>query len=174
MMIVIGARGTISDIDDFLSKIQSFSQTKGIVVQACDARMVYGKDHLMSAAIHAHRAFRQGTNATNSLPLEILLYAAGERQIHKAIKKIGVKQGRQCIAFILIDERKRQGREKQYEATIEALLRLLHCARDDTVLQGDRDTLKRFGVSDPEIQTIPKDKYGDLILEKIAMVDIIK
>ena len=34
--------------------------------------------------------------------------------------------------------------------------------------------LKKFGIDKTEIDTVAKDKYGDLILEKVAMVDIIK
>jgi KEOPS complex subunit Cgi121 len=174
MITIIGAQGTITDIDVFLSKLQEFSADENLIIQAFDAQVVYGVDHLLSAIQHAQRAFYHGTNATNSLPLEILLYAAGERQIHKAIKKLGVKQGKQQIAFILVDERKRNMNAKTDDDVIKRLLRLFHLTHDDTILEGNRDTLKRFGITDQEIRTLPENKYGDLILEKVAMVDIIK
>jgi KEOPS complex subunit Cgi121 len=174
MITVFGARGTITDIDVFLSKLQRFSTDEHLIIQAFDAQVVYGVDHLLSAAQHAARAFHHGTNATNSLPLEMLLYAAGERQIHKAIKKLGVKHGKQQIAFVLVDERKRNRTVKTDDIVIDRLLRLFHLTRDDPVLEGNKDTLKRFGITDQEIRTLPENKYGDLILEKVAMVDIIK
>jgi KEOPS complex subunit Cgi121 len=174
MITVFGARGYITDIDDFLLKLQSFSKQNNLLVQVFDARVVYGTDHLLSAMRHAQRAFHNGTNATNSLPLEILLYAAGERQIHKAIKKIGIKLGKQPIAFVLIDARKKHNDETTNASVIGEVLHLFHLTRDDTVLTGNRDTLTRFGITAQEIRTLPEDKYGDLILEKIAMVDIIK
>ena len=34
--------------------------------------------------------------------------------------------------------------------------------------------IKKFGVTVKELETVPEDKYGDLILERIAMVDVIK
>ena len=46
--------------------------------------------------------------------------------------------------------------------------------QDASVLEGDRETLKRFGITGLEIRTVPEAKYGDLILEKVAMVDVIK
>lgn len=174
MILVFGARGTISDIDDFLSRLLIFSKNKELVVQAFDAEVVFGSDHLISATKHAQRAFRQGMNATNSLPLEILLYAAGERQIHKAIKKIGIKLGKQKIAFVLIDEKKRTVNKTKCDAVIDSLLGSFHLIRDDKVLEGDIDTLRRFGIKDLEIRTIPENKFGELILEKVAMVDVIK
>jgi KEOPS complex subunit Cgi121 len=174
MIMVFGARGTISDIDVFLSRLLIFSKNEDLVMQAFDAEVVFGSDHLISATEHAQRAFQQGTNATNSLQLEILLYAAGERQIHRAIKKIGVKSGKQMIAFVLIDEKKRTLNKTRYDAVIIRLLCSFHLTRDDKVLEGNRDTLRRFGINDLEIRTVPKSKFGDLILEKVAMVDVVK
>jgi hypothetical protein len=57
---------------------------------------------------------------------------------------------------------------------INKLLKQLSLDRDDTVLEGNIDTLKKFGIGENEINTVAKAKYGDLILEKVAMVDIIK
>jgi KEOPS complex subunit Cgi121 len=173
MITVFGAQGTIPDVDVFLSKLLTFSNNNDVVIQVFDAQVIYGDDHLISATQHAQRAFQEKTNATNSLLLEIILYAAGERQIHKAIKKVGVKKGKQLIAFVLVDDQKKQGK-KSYDLVIDNFLRLVHLIRNDKVLEGDKDTLKRFGIKDEEIRTVPESKYCDLILEKIAMVDVIK
>jgi KEOPS complex subunit Cgi121 len=173
-MIVVGARGSISDVDGFLRKLLEFATEEQIVIQALNAELVYGKEHLLSATEHALRSFTQGTNATNSLALEILLYAAGERQITKAIKKMGVRAGRQKIAFVLLDPSKQRKTRKAYNHTLEKLLCMFHLKLDDTVLEGTIDTLKRFGITDQERHTIPQEKYGDLILERVAMVDVLK
>jgi len=174
MITVIGAYGTIKNIDLFLQQLLTFSKKENLVIQALDAAVVYGKDHLISATKHAQRAFEQRTNATNSLALEILLYAAGERQIQKAIKKMGVKTGRQSIAFILVDTKKQRGNRKAYQSIIDRLLSTFHMTSDDTLLEGNRNTLKHFGIRNQEIRTLPAHKYGDLILEKVAMVDVLK
>jgi KEOPS complex subunit Cgi121 len=174
MIMVIGAYGTIKNIDMFLQQLLMFSKKENLVIQALDAAVVYGKDHLISATKHAQRAFEQGTNTTNSLALEILLYAAGERQIQKAIIKMGVKKGKQGVAFVLIDELKRKSDKKTYDSIVDKLLRVFYLTPDDKVLEGDQDTLKRFGITDQELLTLPENKYGDLILEKVALVDVIK
>jgi KEOPS complex subunit Cgi121 len=174
MIILFGAKGTIQDIDLFLQKLLMFSKEKNIIIQALDANLVYSQDHLRSATEHAQRAFMNNTNATKSLALEILLYAAGERQIQKAIKKIGVKQGKHSIAFVLVDERKKTSNRKTYDRVIDELLTIFHLTIDDKVLEGTIDTLTRFGLTKKEICTVPEQKYGDLILEKVAQVDIIK
>jgi KEOPS complex subunit Cgi121 len=174
MITVIGSVGTIQNIETFVQQLLLFSKNEHLVIQAFDASAVFGETHLVSATQHALRAFEQKTNATNSLALEILLYAAGERQINKAIKKIGIKKGRHTIAFVLIDQRKEKPDQKHIQTVIRKLLRKFHLTLDNTVLEGDRDTLKKLGITDQEIVTIPESKYGDLVLEKVALVDVIK
>jgi KEOPS complex subunit Cgi121 len=174
MIIVVGARGSISDIDEFLQKLLQFATREQISIQALNANAVYGTEHLISAAEHALRSFTQGTNATNSLALEIMLYASGERQITKAINKMGVRTGRQTIAFVLVDQREKKMERKAYEPVIQRLLSMFHMTLDESVLKGNLNTLKHFGITEKEVRTVPKEKYGDLILEKVAMVDVLK
>jgi KEOPS complex subunit Cgi121 len=174
MITILCTRGTIANIDSFVQKLLEFSKKENLVVQAFDATAIYNTDHLISATTHAKRAFDQGTNATNSLALEILLYAAGDRQIQKAIKKIGVRKGKQRIAFLFTDEKSQKKHRQPDDTVIKRLLQTFHLTLDKTVLQGDRTTLKRFGITTQELSTISEEKYGDIILEKIALVDVIK
>jgi len=164
---VIGAKGFISNIDDFLKKINNLYGKYSIIIQAFNAEIIFGKKHIISAYRHANRAFETKTNSTNSLAMEILLYASGERQLKLAIPKTGVKKGKSCIAFILIGE-------NITDKLIIELLKILKLKRDDKVLEGNINTLKKFGLKEIEIKTVSKDKYSSLILEKIALVDIIK
>lgn len=170
MQKIIGAKGKIQDINSFLKKIITLSNRYDMVIQVFNADFVYGKDHLFSAVEHTIRSFKNRMNSLNSRSLEMLLYASGERQIQKAIEKIGIKNGNQKIAFIFIKENNR----KISDDEVEHVLSSLNLKRDDKVLEGDVDTLKRFGITEDELSTIPKSKYGDLLLEKVALVDIIK
>jgi len=172
-MRVIGAKGNIQDIDLFLKEILTLSKKYKITIQAVDAELIYGKNHLISASKHAQRAFEQRKNLTNSLAMEILLYASGEKQIQKAIKKMGVKEGSGNIAFIF-DETQGEKNGKISDKIIDEILDTLDLIKDNKVLEGDRDTLRKFGITQKELKTVPENKYGDLILEKVAMVDIIK
>jgi KEOPS complex subunit Cgi121 len=174
MIKVIGARGSIPDVEIFLKQLMEFATKEHLVIQVLNAEMVYGKEHIVSAATHALRSWEQRTNATNSLALETMLYAAGERQIQKAIKKMGIKKGRQAIAFVLIDKEKQKRNRKAYDRIIDKLLDTFHLKCDDIVLEGNIGTLKHFGITAEELRTVPKTRYGDLILERVAMVDVIK
>lgn len=174
MITILGAQGTIKNVDSFIQQLLQFSNEEHLVIQAFDATVIYSKDHLISAATHAKRAFLQGTNATNSLALEILLYAAGERQIQKAIKKVGVEKGEQQIVFLITDSADQKGKKSIDKAVIRRILKTFQLTTDEQELKADRETLKRFGITEIELSTIPEEKYGDLILEKIALVDVIK
>ncbi len=166
---IIGAKGLIQNIDDFLEKIRVFSEENKVTLQVFDADVIYGEKHLVSALIHAKRAFEKGKNTTNTLEMEILLYAAGERQLKLAIPKIGFKKGEVTIAALFYNDDK-----VDLEPIVEKFLKKFDLENDNKVLKGDINTLKKFKISDSEIKTVSEDKYGDLILEQIAMVDIIK
>ncbi len=174
MMTVFGAFGEIKDVESFIQHLNDFSAQERLIIQAFDAQVVYGKDHILSAVMHAKRAFQQRTNATNTLALEILLYAAGERQIQKAIKKMGIKKGKQGIVFLITDTSNKKDLKGADESVVQKLLNTFQFTRDDDVIYGDMETLKCFGITKSELSTVSKEKYGELILERIAMVDIIK
>ena len=166
MLKIIGAKGNVSNVDNFLRQISSFAKDHNIIIQAFDADAIYGEKHLISAVEHATRAIKRKTNTTNSLEMEILLYASGERQLKLAIPKMGVKEGNVNVAFTIID--------KTSEKSIGEMLKMLSLVRDDKTLEGSKVTLKKFGITEDEMKTVREAKYGDLILEKVAMVDIIK
>ena len=173
MIKIIGTRGNIQDIDRFLKQVISFAQKHQVIIQVFDADMIFGKAHLISSVEHAIRAMGRKTNTTNSLDKEILLYASGERQIKLAIPKMGIKKGNGNIAFVFVNDAK--ARDSELSANLVGeVLESFSLVRDDSVLEGDMDTLRKFGINENEIKTVAKDKYGHLILEKVAVVDIIK
>jgi KEOPS complex subunit Cgi121 len=169
MLKIIGAIGKIRNIDKFLKKIRKFSGENNLIIQIFNADLIYGKNHLVSSVKHAKRAFNTNKNVTNSIEMEILLYASGERQIKLAISKMGVKIGNSKVAFVVLKDK------GQIEnITINKLMKLLGFSREDKVLEGNKDKIVNFGITEQEINTITESKYGDLILEKVAMVDVIK
>ncbi len=174
MIKVVGAKGSIQDIDLFFKQILNLSKEYNVVIQAVDADIVYGKNHLISASEHAVRAFKQKKNSTNSPAMEILLYASGERQIQRAIQKVGIKKGKINIALVFVGGVQKEEKGKVSDTVVGEILEALNLIRDDKVLEGDIDTLRKFGITQQELMTVPKNKQGNIILEKVAMVDVIK
>ena len=153
----------ISNVEKCLEIAKKFSNERGITIQLMDADTVYGKEHLISAVEHASRAFEEGRNSSSSLSMEILLYASGKKQIKDAIQFGGIKEGKPAIAVIA---------GKISKGTAKELMQRLNIERDDSAIQKKEKTLNKFGFSLEEIEAT--NKPGDLILEKVAMVDIMK
>ena len=57
---------------------------------------------------------------------------------------------------------------------IATALDALALTRDDSVLEASRQKLRAFGVSKAEIDSVPEDRQADLVLERVAMVDLLK
>lgn len=157
---VLGVRGYVQDAKFFISSLRSIDGGEGL---ALDADMICGKDHLISATMHASRAFERGVNASTSIAMETMLYASGERQISKANKKMGVKVGCERIALVLFDVPDPQ-----------RVLRERHLEQDDSVLDASVEKALRFGISHEEMRAVPADRFEDLVLERVAFVGLHK
>lgn len=157
---IVGARGRVDDPEELIEALRS---TGGGEVAALNADLVCGPDHLRSAAIHALRAFGRGDNIASTLAVETVLFAAGERQISKALKKVSLHIGDERVALVLFDP-----------ADADALLEELGLVRDDSVLAPSKEKAKRFGITEAELETVPSSKYQELVLERVAFAGLPK
>lgn len=160
---LVGVRVRVGDPAAFVERLRSAASGLGLDVQAFDADMVFGRDHIASALEHARRAFERGTNVASSLMMEVLVYAAGERQISTALDKMGVKEGKDGVVILAVGE-----------GDVDRLLEELRLRRDDSLIDGKAEMLAVFGITERELETVPDDRVMDLVLEKVAMVDILK
>jgi len=154
---IAGALGRVEDVEKFMGEIRNLGE-----ILVMDARMVCGRDHLLSAVEHARRAFERGTNAASSLPMETLLYASGERQISRAVEKMGVKPGCEKLAFVFFDR------------PAEEVLGSLNLLRDDALLEPSMEKVLRMGIGRREVEAVPGELVPDLVLERVAFVEMMK
>ena len=104
--------------------------------------------------------------------MEMLLYAAGERQLKHAIPKIGIQSGRTNLVLIIM---KTKSDTDDIEKDIKKLLvSMYHFQDEPTILDPKFEMLQHFGITQKEIDTLPPEHYHHLVLERVAMVDIIK
>jgi tRNA threonylcarbamoyladenosine modification (KEOPS) complex Cgi121 subunit len=95
--------------------------------------------------------------------VETVLFASGERQISKALKKVGLRAGAERVALVL------------FEVTdVPAALEALGLARDDEVIAPSREKAVRFGITEAELEAVPPDKYQELVLERVAFAGLPK
>ncbi len=150
-MSVIGIRGNAS-FDEIVSHITSL----GGDVILLDPDMVCGKPHIISAAMHAERAFEQGHNRSKNILTETILYAACDRQIGKAMKKMGPKPGRKEYVACIFD---------LDDPKIEAI----GMVEDDSLCCISEEKMKNLGIQKDNLTSVENS-----ILEAVAMVDLLK
>ena len=138
----------------FDEMVNHFTSMGGDVV-LMDPDMVAGKDHILSAATHAVRAFSEGTNRSKTVLTEIILYAAWERQISKALAKMKPKEGRNEYVALLID-------------IDDPRLDAIGMTRDDSLIDATDLKAERLGLKKGAVS------YEDQAIENVALVELLK
>ena len=95
--------------------------------------------------------------------METLRYLAAKRQVADAIRAAGIRQGTRAVAVVLFASE-----------AIDDLLKCTGWARDDSVLELRGKNLELLGVTKGEASTIPVERQGDLVLEKVALLDALR
>jgi KEOPS complex subunit Cgi121 len=150
----------------FLKKIKEIKETnaeKNLAIQAFDADKLAGKEHLTFAIEKAINSFKKGTNVANDLGKEIMLYAAGTRQINRAVK-IGVHDGWNNIAIVAVGDL--IDLSAFDEITPSNVLK--YSGSKNSVL------MDIFNITEEEIEAAGADKIPELVLERVALVDVMK
>lgn len=161
-LVVRGYRGPVHDVRALLARIAAARDA--LPLQLMRADRVYGVDHLRHAATLAARAVAAGRARSADLPTETLLYAAGERQVGRAIDFLGLRDGMDAIAAVAWGPAEALDAFAQREGWV----------RDDAVLDGDEAVLDAFGVTDDERAMLPRARWGEFVLERVGLVDVLK
>lgn len=90
----------VEDVAAFVASLDEIADRWGCTVQAFDARYVVDRAHLERAVELADRAFERGENVARDRGVEMLLYAAGRRQIDQALE-LGVSEGTVPVAVVV-------------------------------------------------------------------------
>ena len=150
------------ELPAILSDLREFSSAHHVEVQLFDAASVVNSDHLRSAAAHALRSRERKTMRAGSLPMEILLYASGRRQIRDAMAILGLSERTRMMAAVLV------GPEAASRAPL--LLKALHFAPlSEKDAAGGASALERLGVP---VKGAEPGQLMDLALEQVALLDI--
>lgn len=153
----------IEDIELFLKKIKEKAKDSDTVIQAFDADKIAGERHLLFAIEKAMNSFKSGRNIANDLGKEIMLYASGTRQINRAMK-IGVHNGLNNIALVGIGE--------------DIDLTTFDEITPGNVLQYDisknQVLMDIFNITGEEVKCAGVDRIPELVIERVALVDVLK
>jgi KEOPS complex subunit Cgi121 len=159
---------TVADLDELLATLDDIAEETGTTVQAFDADYVVSAAHLQRAVDRADRAIARGENVARDRAVEILCYAAGRRQINRALE-MGVSAGENRVV-VLVDSA--AGDET---AEAEAITALREHVEDAAVLgEYDEQTVRAFfDVTQAELDIVDG-TLADVVLERVALLDVEK
>lgn len=174
-------------VEAFVARLNMIAEEHGVTVQAFDARYIVGREHVESAVERADRARNRGEGIARDRGVEILLYAAGRRQINRALE-MGVGEGQTPIVAVVDDGNGSDwgngnpsagngGAETAdagdaEEAAAAAVRDLLNPAETLGDYDGKR-VREFFDVSECELVATNAD-LADLVLERVALLDVEK
>jgi KEOPS complex subunit Cgi121 len=162
------------DVDAFLAALDDVGERHGATVQAFDARYVADREHLERAVELADRERARGEGIARERAVEILLYAAGRRQIGRALE-MGIGPGR-TPAVILVDRPSdgdapaSEPSTPDHEGAAAAAVRNLDAVEPAPVEVGDPARLREFfDVGDAELAAADGD-LAALVRERVALL----
>lgn len=161
----------IPDLSGFLKTISSFAAENEVIIQGLNADLIAGERHLHFAIRKALRAIAAGRNVANDPGIEIMRYAAGERQIERSFS-IGLHSGKNNAVFVLFGDMDNVFkaltalREFIQEKPCSELL-----AYSNTKKTG---ILSLFSITDAEIEASGEEYIPDMVIERVALADFLK
>jgi len=179
--LIVGKVG-ISNVDDFLSSLKNIARKYDVTIQAMDAELIAGGEHIISAVKKAIRATERKRSIASDLGLEILLYAAGKRQIERALAMgVSVSEGEKRVAIVIVDAS--ASGEKDLEGVAEEVKRKIGLQEEpiselelELEYKGDKKEgiMKFFDITEAELKAVGEPKLKMLVLERVAMLDVLK
>ncbi|WP_128476970.1 KEOPS complex subunit Cgi121 [Halorussus pelagicus] len=175
-MKLVEGRAEIADLDAFLADIGTVADEFDCAIQAFDADYVLGEDHLRTAVERADRAFDRDANVARERAVEILLYAAGRRQINRALR-MGVGEGETDVVVVVHSPEDDAEDEHAAAQAVGDLLAPASASTGAGALAPDRidseEVRDFFDVSETELDATDA-TLADLVRERVALLDVEK
>lgn len=154
---ILGLKGTINSVEETLDLIDSIKDDDEII-QLLNADSIVSKNHIIHGVNQAFLAFDRNENLAKDLNVEIALRCSAQRQISKAFKILGLKEGDMNLCAILINS-------KDYAFALSKLFTL-----DENVFIADNEKLmKIYKINDIEIKNM---SIEDIIIDRITKLTV--
>lgn len=154
---ILGFRARIDSVNETLDLIDSIKKDDEII-QLLDADSIAGRNHVTHAVNQAFLAFERGENLAKDISVEIVLRCSAQRQISKAFKILGLKEGEMNLCAILVNC-------NNHENELSSVFSL-----DNDVLLPDNEKLMEiYGISIEEAKNI---SVEDLIVDRITKLAV--
>ena len=154
---ILGFRATIDSVGDTLNQIDSI-KGEGEIIQLLNADAIASRNHIIHGVNQAILAFDRGENLAKDLSVEIVLRCSAQRQISKAFKILGLKEGDISLCAVLVNC-------KDYASELSEIF-----TPDESVFTPDYENLmKVYNIGDDEIEGM---SLEDIIVDRITKLTV--
>ena len=154
---ILGFKGTINSLEETLNLINSIRKDDEII-QLFNADAIVSKNHIIHGVNQAFLAFDRGENLANDISVEVVLRCSAQRQISKAFKILGLKEGEMNLCAVLINC-------GDYTDELSSIF-----TPDDSVLIPDDENLKKiYKISDVELDNM---SIEEIIIDRITKLTV--
>ena len=154
---ILGFRADIDSFGDTLDQIDNIKKDDEII-QLLNADAIVSKNHIIHGVNQAFLAFERGENLAKDISVEIALRCSCQRQISKAFKILGLKEGEMNLAAVLINC-------DDYSSELSSIF-----ISDESVLVCDDDKIREiYKISDTEAECMPLE---DIIIDRITRLTV--
>ncbi len=156
---------------DLLEIAQDISSACHVTFQLVNADYVVSHDHLLFATLHALTMYQRGQQRASTLGMEILRFAAIQRQISVALKLLGLTNSTRRLGAILVN-----GEPSALQRAYAMFYQRVDATDDSTVLEitsaKKANAIQEiFEISEDELAAMtPTKKTEDrwLVLQKLV------
>ncbi|WP_049901697.1 KEOPS complex subunit Cgi121 [Halococcus agarilyticus] len=173
-MELVEGRATVEDVDGFVARLGTIGDEHGCAIQAFDARYIVSRGHLERALELADRARARDEAVARDRGVEILLYAAGRRQIERALE-LGVDAGEGPVVVLVAADDDETSDERAAAAAVAERLDTARILDETDTLDGfdEARVCEFFGIGDAELAAT-RAGLDALVGERVALLDVEK
>ncbi len=154
---ILGFKANIDSVGKTLDLIDSIKKD-GEIIQLLNADSIAGINHITHGVNQAFLAFNRGENLAKDISVEIVLRCSAQRQISKAFKMLGLREGEMNLCAVLINC-------DDYANKLSSIF-----TPDDTVLIADDNKLMEiYDIGDDEVKNV---SVEDLIIDRITKLTV--
>ncbi|PSQ44374.1 KEOPS complex component [Halobacteriales archaeon SW_7_68_16] len=176
----------VANTDAFVDELATIGTETGATVQAFDARYVVSRAHVVQAVELADRSIERSENIARDRGMEILCYAAGRRQIERALT-MGVEGGATPVVVVAsatpdgggdvegedADGGRRDPPEDREAAAVDRLRDLVDPG-ETLGTATDPERVRSFFGIEPDEEAATDATLADLVLERVALLAVEK
>ena len=154
---ILGFRATINSVEETLNLINSIKKDDEII-QLLNADSIVSKNHIVHGVNQAFLAFERCENLAKDISVEIALRCSAQRQISKAFKILGLKEGEMNLCAILINC-------EDYTTELSSVF-----TPDENVFTPDYEYLAEiYKISDDELNSMSME---EIIIDRITKLTV--